>query len=371
VSYPQIVQEFLELVRIPSHSFRERKLTDVVKAKLEHLGLRVEEDNVGSLIGGNSGNLIAVWPGNPKLTPVLFSAHLDRVANPGKIVPKIVAERIVSQGDTILGADDISGVVAILDGIRRVQARGADHGDVEVFFSVAEEVGLKGSKYADLSKLRSRHAYVLDTGGPVGTLIHQAPTQYTFTITITGRASHAGIAPELGLNAINVGVAALSSLPEGRISPNTTANFGIIHGGKATNIVCDQVEIQGEARSHVDSELEAYLEQMQKVFSETCARRGAGLNIDLTHEYSHFDVPLDAPVLNIATQVFQDMGIQSQILAAGSGQDGNNFNAFNIQSVGLSPGYNHIHSEREEQSISELILIGEVVEKLILAYGAL
>ncbi|MDR1038940.1 MAG: M20/M25/M40 family metallo-hydrolase, partial [Deltaproteobacteria bacterium] len=257
MAYPQIIEEFLELVSIPVFSFRERLLADALMAKLRDLGMDFYEDDAAGKIGGDTGNIIARLPGAPGLPAVLFSAHMDRVANPGTIVPDVreSEDRIVSGGDTILAADDVSGIVAILDGVRRAKASGKPCGDVECAFSVAEEVGLLGALHMDTSRFRAKTAYVLDVEGPLGTIVRGAPTQYTFKVKITGRASHAGMAPEKGVNAINVGAQALAGLREGRISPVTTANFGVICGGKATNIVCDLLVIEGEARSHDEGEL--------------------------------------------------------------------------------------------------------------------
>jgi tripeptide aminopeptidase len=368
LEYPRIIEEFLELVRTPSHSFRERELADLLKAKLNDLGLEFREDNAGTKIGGDTGNVIARWPGDPSLPPVMFSAHMDRVDNPGLIVPVVRdhEDRITSNGCTILGADDVSGIVAILDGIRRVQKSGAPHGDVECVFSVAEEVGLLGAANLDVSSLRSKTAYVLDSGGRLGTLVRGAPTQFTFMAGIRGRASHAGMEPEKGLNAIKVGAEILAGIREGRLSPTATSNFGIIFGGKATNIVCDYLEIRGEARSHDYQELKAYLDEVDRAFTEGCAARGAGLVIDFKLEYPSFSVPEGHPVLALAARAMEKLGIGPEVTIAGGGQDGNHFNARGIVSVGVATGYDKVHTPQEEQSISQLVKCGELVAAIIL-----
>ncbi|MDR2460382.1 MAG: M20/M25/M40 family metallo-hydrolase [Deltaproteobacteria bacterium] len=367
MAYNPIIEEFLELVKIPTHSFKEREIADVLKAKMQKIGMEVIEDKTGDIIGGNCGNLIGRWKGIDSIPAVLFSAHMDRVANPGKIVPIIREDedRITSSGDTILAADDISGVVSILDGIRKAKASGVPHGDVEVVFSVAEEVGLLGSKHLDVSSLRSKMAYVLDSGGPLGTLVNAAPTQYTFLIRIYGKSSHAGMAPEKGINAINVGAQALMRLREGRLSPISTSNFGIISGGKATNIVCDYLEIKGEARSHNEEELSLYLKEVDKVFKETTAERGARVEIDYTLEYPLFSVKEGDPIIQLASKVLDQLGIKAEVVQGGGGQDGNYFTQKGITAIGLATGYDYVHTEKEEQSISQLIKCGEVVAAII------
>jgi tripeptide aminopeptidase len=359
----------LELVKVPVHSFKERLIADILTQKLTDLGLSVTEDEAGKAIGGDAGNLIARWPGDPGIPPVLFSAHMDRVANPGSITPVVreSEDRITSSGDTILAADDISGVAAILDGIRRIKESGETHGPVEVVFSVAEEVGLLGARNLDPSALSSKTAYVLDSGGPLGTLVNRAPTQYTFLIRIYGKASHAGMAPEKGINAINIGAQALSRLREGRLSPVTTANFGVIRGGKATNIVCDYLEIEGEARSHDAGELSAYLSEFERVFKNTASERGAKIEIETKLEYEAFYVKEGDPVLEMASSVLSSMGISPSVAPGGGGQDGNWLNKYGVRAVGFATGYDKVHTPEEEQSISQLIRCGEAVAGLIRA----
>ncbi|MDR0355501.1 MAG: M20/M25/M40 family metallo-hydrolase [Deltaproteobacteria bacterium] len=367
MSYPQIINDFLEMVTTPSHSRNERALSDLVRKKLLDLGCEVTEDDAGPKFGGNSGNLLARFPGESSIEPIMFSAHLDRVNNPGRIAALVKTEedRIVSDGTTILGADDASGLAAIVDGLRRSKAGGARHGEVELVVTVGEEIGLQGSRHLDYAPLRSKMAYVLDSGGDVGTIVNRAPTQKTVTISVQGLSSHAGMAPEAGINAIRVAAAAMMKLPEGRLSPVTTSNFGVIEGGKATNIVCDFVKLKAEARSHDAAELERYTDLLNRTFRETAAEYKTTVELDWVLEYEAFYVPEDERVVALARRAFDGLGLETKIMSGGGGMDGNHFNKNGIKSVGLSTGYKHVHTQKEEQSISQLILCGEAVARII------
>ena len=83
---------------------------------------------------------------------------------------------ITSDGTTVLGADDLTGVIAILEGIRAVQDAGIPHRDIEILFAAAEEPFTRGSSEFDFSQMKAKESYVLDVTGPVGTAILQAPT---------------------------------------------------------------------------------------------------------------------------------------------------------------------------------------------------
>jgi tripeptide aminopeptidase len=256
-------------------------------------------------------------------------------------------------------------LAAILDGLRRVKADGVRHGDVELILTVAEEIGLQGGKNLNYSSVRSKLGFVLDSSGPVGTIVNRAPTQKTVRITVRGLSSHAGMAPEAGINAIKVAAEAISRLPEGRLSPLTTSNFGIIHGGKATNIVCDLVEIKAEARSHEDSELEAYLARLEETFRIAAEEAGATVSFDWTLEYESFHVKEDDRAVTLAEEAFRNLGIKTDVILSGGGMDGNNFNKNGLSCVGLSTGYSNVHTEKEEQSISGLIQCGQAVAEII------
>lgn len=75
-----IVEDFLELVQIDAASGNERGVADAVKARLEALGLAVDEDDAGASFGGNAGNLLAALDGGLPGS-ILLNAHMDRVAN--------------------------------------------------------------------------------------------------------------------------------------------------------------------------------------------------------------------------------------------------------------------------------------------------
>ena len=199
----RVVEEFCELVTIDAPSYKERQMVDLLKGKLEALGFEVIEDQVGKLIGGNCGNLLAFLPANDpelaKLEPILFSAHMDTVV-PAIGKKAIVHEdgRITSDGMTVLGADDVSGIVSILEGIRSIKESGRSHRGIEVLFTVAEEVFTKGCSNFDCTKLRSKEAYILDLSGRIGTAAYTAPSIISFEIKVHGHAAHAGFEPEKG-----------------------------------------------------------------------------------------------------------------------------------------------------------------------------
>ncbi len=365
MSQPLIVTEFLELVRVSAAPKEERAIFELVAQKLQALGLSVMEDAAGHNIGGEAGNLIARLPGAPELPAILFSAHLDRVANHGKIQPQIEGDLIKSDGTSILGADDVAGICAILDGLRRIKAAGRPHGDVEIVFSVAEEIGLLGARHLDYSQFKAKVAYALDTSGPLETVVNEGPSQYTITVKIYGQSAHAGIEPEKGRSAIRAAALALAELPEGRLSAVTTSNFGSFHAGSVTNIVCDYAELKGEVRSRSLAELNDYLALVKEVFERNASNLGVRVELDFELEYQYFKVEETAKAALIAKRALKNMGLEANFQPTGGGTDGHVFNQNGLATLLLSPGFLAAHTPQETQSIAQLVAAGELVAELM------
>jgi tripeptide aminopeptidase len=348
VNKERVLKEFFELVRITCSTRAEREIADVLKAKLEQLGLAVSEDHVGDKIGGNCGNVIAYKPGSLSGAPTLMlSAHMDCVEPCGGIEPQLAEGVITAKGDTILGSDDKAGVVAILEALRVVNEENMAHGPIQVVFTVAEEGGLNGSKCVDPSSLKADFGFVLDSGGAPGEIITMAPGQNSIVAKVYGKTAHAGVAPEDGINAIVVASKALAEIPLGRIDFETTANVGLISGGIATNIVPDKVEARCEARSRNQEKLEYQTKLMKETFERVALANGARAEVTIRKAYDPFVLAEDAPVVSLAVAAIQSIGLSPNITATGGGSDANFFNNYGIPTTVLGVGMSKVHTTAE------------------------
>ena len=363
----RMLDEFLELVQIPVQSKDERRICDVLKEKLTALGLDVHEDDPVLALGGNTGNVIARLKGDPQVPAVLLSAHMDRVKNPGKIIPVVDEnEKLIrSDGTSILAADDVSGICAILDALRRVIRDKTPHGDIEVAFSACEEIGVQGSKHFNFSDFKAKQAYVIDCPGRIGKIVNQAPAKYKITATVKGIKAHAGNEPEKGLNAIKVAACALAEMPEGRISPAVTSNFGMIQGGSGTNVVCDKCVITGEARGTDETALEEYLLRVKEIFAKTATRFNTEIEVDIKLLYHTFYVDPSDSVLKTLLQAFKSEGIDGFCQKGGGGSDGNHFNWNGIKSVVIALGYSKNHTNAEQIYYEDMLRCGKVLQSLV------
>lgn len=356
--HDDVIRYFLELVAIDSESRDERAVIDRLKSDLAELGADILEDDANTFTGGNAGNLHALIPGRADQKPILFCAHADTVKPGLGVKASITAGRIHTDGTTVLGGDDKSGLAEIIMGIRDVVESGEPHAPIEVLVTVSEEIGLLGAKHFDKSKLRSAFGYALDAHR-VGDLVVGAPAQNSIRMVITGKEAHAGVEPEKGINAIRVAAEAIAAMPLGRIDHETTCNVGIISGGSATNIVPNRVELKGEARSHNPRKLEQVTADIRHAAESAVQRHNydfgaAALEWESKQEYAAFRVGDGEAVVQLALDALNDLGIKAEVTVGGGGSDANIINASGLPMIICGTGMNKVHTVAEDIEAEEL-----------------
>ncbi len=361
----RITEEFIEMVKISSLSKKEAVFAAFLTKKLEAMGFDIYVDNAGEQCGGNTGNIIAKIKGTVAAAPLLFCAHMDTVVPGENINPQIRDEIIYSDGSTILGADDKAGIAAILEAVRYIKENNIPHGDLELVFTISEEGGLFGAKYLDYSKLSAKKAFILDSSGEVGDVIVQGPAQMRLFATIHGKAAHAGVAPELGINAIQVAARAIDKMKLLRIDPETTANIGTINGGTATNIVCDSVDIKLEARSLVKEKAEAQIKHMIECIEAACKEYETTSSIVAEFNYPPFKVDLDSEIIQTVDAAIKSIGMTPSYKSTGGGSDTNIFSEKGLSAVNLAIGMNNVHTTNENIAIESLVKSSELVAAII------
>lgn len=369
VDEKRLVDEFVKLAAIESPSRHEREVADYLKGVLKELGADVSEDGAAKETGGNSGNILGRIGGNRHDAPtMLLNAHMDTVA-PGRGIRPVIREGVIySEGETILGSDDKSGIAIILEVIRTVRENNLPHGKLEILFTVCEEVGLLGAKSFDTSVLEAKFGYSLDSTKS-GSLVYAAPAANHLKFTIYGRESHAGLSPEKGVSAIQLAGKALSKMPLGRIDGETTANIGLIRGGSATNIVPGMVEMEGEARSHDTEKLKRQTEEMVRCVREVvekAAAAAAGIDpakwdVDIRLDYPLMRLREECRTITLAGNAAADTNMELQLLVGGGGSDVNILNAKGIEMAVMGTGMDNVHTNDELIKIDDMVKAAELL----------
>ena len=367
VNKERMLAEFKEVVAVPCHSLQERPVFELLRAKLEVLGFTVEEDDAGEKLGGNCGNLWAFLPGNKAgATSVLFSAHMDGCEPCGGTTVVQKDGYLYSDGTTILGGDDKSGVVGILEGVRMLVEENAEHGDIQILFTIAEEGGVNGSRCMDRSKLKAEVAYALDGEGAPGEVVIGAPGQYKWKISVHGKTAHGGVEPEKGINAIMIAAKALAEVERyGRIDEETTCNVGIIGGGVATNVVPDLVVIEGDVRSRNNDKLEAVREEVVSTICNAVEKFGGKVTAEVEHKYSGFFIDTNSTVVKLAERACELYDLPLDITQTGGGSDANFFNTYGVPCVILGTGMKNVHT------VDEFLKEEDLYNSALMVYGIL
>ena len=350
----RMLDELTELMRIDVSSGQETEIAEHLVKKLEQMGFAITRDEAGATFGGVCGNILAVREGE-RDGVVCFCSHMDRV--PGGIGIKPVEEDGIlrSSGDTILAADDLSGVAAILEGVRQAIESGKALPKLEILFTVGEEAGLYGAKAFDVSLLTSKTMYVLDSPGRIGRILNGAPGRALLEAQVFGKAAHAGNEPEKGIDAAKIMAEMLATMETGRLDENTTSNFSHLWSKtcEAMNVVCDHAILRGEMRSRSGEKLDRY----EAYFQSHCR--------EIAEKRLPFFIPEDSEMIQIVTESLKEMGIEPQINGGGGGMDGNIFNQKGITCVGIATGYFKNHSTEEYLHLDDFYHAGELVARII------
>lgn len=362
----RLIKQFTDLVQIDSETRHETKIAAYLRTLFTDLGLQVVEDDAARKTGFGANNLICTLPATlPDVPPILFTCHMDTVL-PGKDIKPIEKDGyIYSDGTTILGADDKAGIATLIEAIRIIKASKLAHGKIQFVITVGEESGLVGARALDRQLLDARFGFALDADGDVGNIVTQAPYQAKIFTVIRGISAHAGINPEEGISAINVASKAISQMNLGRIDTETTANIGSFKGGTQTNIVCDYVEIEAEARSLREDKLEQTAQAMKLTFEQVAKEDGASAEVKIVPMYPGiFHGPNDA-IVRLAKSAAKRAEIRPKLVKTNGGSDANIFNSYQIPTVNLAVGYEFIHTKQERIKIESLVNLTNYIVAIV------
>jgi tripeptide aminopeptidase len=370
----RMTEYVLDLIRIDSLSRKEREIALKLKHDMENLGAECFFDDAGSRVNGNTGNLIVKMKGNTSnIEPFFLSAHMDTVVPGEGVKPRVENGIIRSDRTTVLGSDDKSGLAVIVEVLRTLRDRNIPHGDIEVAFTICEELGLLGAKHIDISKFNASYGMVLDSSSP-SRLVLRCPSAEKLEFHVHGLEAHAGLCPENGINAIKIASESISKMKLGRIDHETTANIGVIRGGTATNIVPNLVKIVGEVRSHDEDKLVAQKNHMIKCIRDTVSKHGVTLDSKkraasveefFERSYDRMDVPEDSRIVKIIDRAARGLGHKINYHTSGGGCDANFFNQMGIECANLGTGMYELHTVDEYLVLQEFHRAAEIVMETI------
>lgn len=384
------IELVMQMMAIPGKSCEEGKISEFVKAKLLEAGvpqsaITNDDANERTRIRGEVGNLIVHLPGTVPGPTLLLSAHLDTVPICVGCQPVLDGDYVSSTSPkTGLGADNRAGVAAIVSGVTSILRSGEPHGPIVLCFFVQEEIGLQGSRNMAPEGLGAVDLAVNFDGGTVEKLTIGATGGERMLITIRGLASHAGIAPEAGVNASTIFAIAAEKLhhegwlgrvdqPEGQ----GTSNIGMVHGGDATNVVMPELVVRAEARSHDSTMRQRIVQAFRDAFEfavskvESSTGRGGSVTFESNVDYESFRLEEGNPSVALASKAIESTGRTPFNDIAGGGLDANWLHRHGIPAVTLGCGQRDVHTVDEKLFVPDFLDAVRIVEFLIRSTASL
>ena len=360
----RLLNRFLSYVQIDSESGNELDMCNQVEKDLLEMGCKPER--LKALGDTNGYNIEVCIDGDKSKEPLILCAHVDTVT-PGNGIKPVVCDDgyIRSSGDTILAADDKSGVSAIMEALQTVMENNISTRPLQIFFTIGEETGMWGSRSIDKERFKAKYAAVFDTSKAVGRIVTSSPGQMNLRAHIKGVASHAGNAPEKGVSAIMAGARAISKMKLFRVDEETTANIGTFKAVGATNIISPDAELVFEMRSRSTEKLRAQADHMVKCLKDTCDEMGAELTYELKESYLGYSIPDDDPLVREILRCCDKIGVEGFTASTGGGSDANMLNSLGLTAVNVSTGMEGSHTLTEKINIESFYKASDLILALM------
>jgi tripeptide aminopeptidase len=347
-----------------------------------------------------NGLVWATIPGNtPNAPTILLNAHLDTSPEaPGDSVQPVVIESyaggpillangdsitledtpelallvghtlVTTDGTTLLGGDDKSGVAAIMEIAQRIlHSPELPHGPIRVLFTCDEEIG-RGTKHFTLAKANATAGYTLDGGG-AGNIDVETFSADMATVSFRGRNTHPSVGKGVMINALRAASHFVSMLPRDSLSPESTCDReGFLHPYRLDGNVGNST-VQILLRDFVTDKLREYAETIRTVAEKT-KQMFPGLEYDVTvvEQYRNMgDVLRDYPAaVEWAEKAFVQLGRPFKRDIIRGGTDGALMSALGLPTPNLSIGQFNIHSTREFASTT---MMEQAIEHMLCLLG--
>jgi tripeptide aminopeptidase len=334
--------------------------------------IRFDDANKRIPVPTETGNLLVTLPGTKSGPRLLFSTHLDTVPLCAGAKPKREGDRIISDGTTALGGDNRTGCAVLVTLVEALLKNKLPHPPITLLFTVREESGLHGARELNPAELDGASMCFNVDGKLASELIIGAVGQENWDVSIKGKASHAGVAPEKGISSTLVGAIALAEAsiagwfgkvvkPDG----NGTSNVGIFGGkdmkaaGDATNVVTDYAYIKGEARSP-DAAFATrislgYKEAFAKAQSAVKDSGGDSAEVKFEHTpaYPPFNLEKESAIVQYAGKAVASLGLEPTYIFSNGGLDANWLDKHGIPTVTIGAGQYEIHTVNEYVDLPE------------------
>jgi tripeptide aminopeptidase len=262
---------------------------------------------------------------------------------------KISKTIITTDGTTLLGADDKSGVAEIMDALNYLITHPEiKHGEIKICFTPDEEIG-KGTQYFDIKKFGAKFAYTLDAGS-LGELENETFSADEMIIKFKGHSTHPGYAKNKMINALKVASYFVSLLPRDKITPEVTEKKeGFVHPNHIFGSE-EECTVKFIIRDHETSKLSEYEEMLTDLTNQACEKfAGSSCEIKTNEQYRNmFEILRDYPeLIRYAEEAMNRLGIKAETKPIRGGTDGARLSFMGLPCPNLFTGMQNFHSKQE------------------------
>ncbi len=283
---------------------------------------------------------------------------------------QIGGDIITASGLTLLGADDKSGVAAIMEAAAFLMKNPAViHGKIRILFTPDEEIG-EGTYKIDMKKLAADFAYTLD-GGEAGSLEDETFSADGATIIVNGVISHPGYAKNKLVNALKVGAEILHALPPNEWSPETTEKKeGFVHPVRFEGIA-ERATLEFIIRDFDDEKLKEHGRRLKEIAEDVVNHyKGASIDFTIREQYRNMKRILDQhpQVVQFAAEAINRAGLDVTTESIRGGTDGSRLSYMGLPCPNLFTGMQGIHSKLEWIGINDMAKAAETVVHLCMIW---
>jgi tripeptide aminopeptidase len=277
---------------------------------------------------------------------------------------------ITASGNTLLGADDKSGVAVIMEAASwLLKNPSIKHGDIKILFTPDEEVG-KGTAKIDMEKLGAQFGYTLD-GGEAGSLEDETFNADGAKIIIHGLIAHPGYAKGKLVNALKIAGELLNTLPKNEWSPESTEKReGFVHPLHVEG-VAEKATIEFILRDFDLDKLKDHGEKLMRLAGEVISKHpGATMEFTIHEQYRNMKEILDKhpQVAAYAAEAIKRTGLDVKTESIRGGTDGSRLSYMGLPCPNIFTGMQAIHSKLEWIGVNDMVKSAKTIVHLCMIW---
>lgn len=271
---------------------------------------------------------------------------------------------IVTDGTTLLGADDKAGITEIVSAMEYlINHPEIIHGKVRIAFTPDEEIG-RGAHHFDLKKFGAEWAYTMD-GSTVGELEYENFNAARAKIRVLGKSVHPGYAKNKMVNAIGILNEILASLPGKEVPEKTEGREGFFHVNKISGEI-ELAEAELIIRDHDHERFESRKQLLAGIVEHVNKRHGDYVAVEIEDQYFNMKEKVEPVfhIVEIAREAMESLGIKPEMKPIRGGTDGSQLSFKGLPCPNIFAGGHNFHGKYEYLPVKSMQKAVDVIVKI-------